>query len=281
MKTRLIILCFVLLAFKANADDSLKVKRCCNILARNEFSVGLEMSQSPIGLELMHYNKDQWQVSSVNSVQFAYKPIFYGLNARLKVKSLLLGVRFGIAPIQARDSGSFTSNVSGNPIANSHDVKMDQNQMMLSLSVSKRLKAGRFGFMFGAELPFYYFSAGDYTERTHHISYYNNQVVYNVFNSSSVYKMPSGMVYGLGGLAEANYNLSKHWVLGIGANVYLLKSVINKRYDMANSTFSESYNSNGTLSSTNREVSNYSLYNNANFMFISNVLPSFKVHYLF
>jgi hypothetical protein len=282
MKTRLMIFCCVLLAVKANAEDSLKVKRGCILMPRNECSLGIEMSQSPIGLELMHYNKDQWQTASANSVQFAYKPIFYGLNARFKVKSLLLGVRFGIAPMQAKDSGSFNSISAGNPIANSHYIKMNQNQMMLSLSVSKRLKAGRFGFMFGAELPFYYFSAGDYIERSHHLTYYSNgQNVSYMFNSSSVYKMPSGMVYGLGGLAEANYNLSKHWVLGIGANVYLLKSVINKRYDMAYNTANASYSQSGILTYASKGVTNYSLYNNANFMFISNILPSFKVHYLF
>ena len=281
MKTRLIILCCVLLAVKANAEDSLKVKRCCNLLARNEFSVGLEMSQSPIGLELMHYNKDQWQTSSANSVQLAYKPIFFGLNARIKVKSLLLGVRLGIAPMQATDSGSFSNNSFSNPIANSHYVKMNQNQLMLSLSVSKRLKAGRFGFLFGAELPFYYFSTGDYIERSHHVTYYSNsQDVNYMFNGSAVYKMPSGLVFGIGGLAEANYTLSKHWVLGIGASVYLLKTAINKRYDMVYTTANASYSQSGSLTYAAKGVSNYSLYNDARFMFISNILPSFKVHYL-
>lgn len=282
MKTKLLLFACALFAISSHAEDSLKVKRRCVLLLRNECSIGVEVSQSPIGLELMHYNKDQWQVSSVNSIQFAFKPIFYGLNARFKVKSLLIGARFGIAPMQATDSGSFTSNAAGNPIANSHYVKMNQNQMMLSLSVSKRLKAGRFGFLFGADLPFYYFSAGDYIERSHHVTYYsNNQDVNYMFNSSNVYKMPSGLVYGLGGLAEANYTLSKHWMLGIGANVYLLKSVINKRYDMVYNTANASYNQSGSLTYAAKGVTNYSLYNNANFMFISNILPSFKVHYLF
>jgi hypothetical protein len=282
MKTRLMIFCCVLLAVKANADDSLKVKRGCVLLPRNECSVGIEMSQSPIGLELMHYNKDQWQTASANSVQFAYKPIFYGLNARFKVKSLLLGVRFGIAPMQATDSGSFSNNSYNNPIANSHYVKMNQNQMMLSLSVAKRLKAGRFGFLFGAELPFYYFSAGDYVERSHHVTYYSNgQNVNYMYNSSAVYKMPSGVVYGIGGLAEANYTLSRHWFLGIGANVYFLKTSINKKYDMVYTTANASYSQSGNLTGANKGVSNYSLYNDAKFMFISNILPSFKVHYLF
>lgn len=282
MKTKLLLFACALFAISSHAEDSLKVKRRCVLLLRNECSIGVEVSQSPIGLELMHYNKDQWQVSSVNSIQFAFKPIFYGLNARFKVKSLLIGARFGIAPMQATDSGSFTSNAAGNPIANSHYVKMNQNQMMLSLSVSKRLKAGRFGFLFGADLPFYYFSAGDYIERSHHVTYYsNNHDVNYMFNSSNVYKMPSGLVYGLGGLAEANYTLSKHWMLGIGANVYLLKSVINKRYDMVYNTANASYNQSGSLTYAAKGVTNYSLYNNANFMFISNILPSFKVHYLF
>ena len=282
MKTKLLLFACALFAISSHAEDSLKVKRRCILLPRNECSIGIEVSQSPIGLELMHYNKDQWQVSSVNSIQFAFKPIFYGLNARFKVKSLLIGARFGIAPMQATDSGSFTSNAAGNPIANSHYVKMNQNQMMLSLSVSKRLKAGRFGFLFGAELPFYYFSAGDYIERSHHVTYYsNNQDVNYMFNSSNVYKMPSGLVYGLGGLAEANYTLSKHWMLGIGANVYFLKTAINKRYDMVYATANASYSQSGYLTNAAKGVSNYSLYNNANFMFISNILPSFQVHYLF
>jgi hypothetical protein len=230
----------------------------------------------------MHYNKDQWQITSANSIQFAYKPIFYGLNARVKIKSLLIGVRFGIAPMHAADSGSFTSNASGNPIANSHYVKMNQNQFMMSLSVSKRLKAGRFGFLFGAELPFYYFSAGDYIERSHHVTYYsNNQDVNYMFNSSNVYKMPSGIVYGLGGLAEANYTLSRHWVLGVGANVYLLRSSINKWYNMAYAASNASYSQGGDLTYASKGVTNYSLYNDASFVFISNILPSFKVHYLF
>ena len=282
MKTKLLLFACALFVISSYAEDSLKLKRRCVLLPRNERSLGIEVSQSPIGLELMHYNKDQWQTTSANSVQFAYKPIFYGLNARVKVKSLLIGVRFGIAPMQATDSGSFTSNAAGSPMANSHYVKMNQNQMMLSLSVSKRLKAGRFGFLFGAELPFYYFSAGDYIERSHHVTYYsNNQDVSYLFNSSNVYKMPSGMVYGLGGLAEANYTLSKHWMLGIGANVYLLKTAINKRYDMVYNTANASYSQSGNLNYVSKGVTNYSLYNNANFMFISNILPSFKVHYLF
>ena len=286
MKTKLLLFVCVLFVVSSYAegtsDDSLKVKRGCILMPRNEYTVGIEVTQSPIGLELMHYNKDQWQTTSVNSIQVAYKPVFYGLNGRFKVKSLLLGVRFGIAPIQATDSGSFSSNVSSNPIANSHYVKMNQNQMMLSLSVSKRLKAGRFGFLFGAELPFYYFSAGDYIERSHHVTYYSNgQNVNYMFNSSAVYKMPSGLVFGIGGLAEANYTLSRHWMLGIGASVYLLKTSINKKYDMVYSTANASYGPSGNLTGANRGLSNYSLYNDARFMFISNILPSFKVHYLF
>ena len=282
MKTRLLIVCCVLMALNANAEDSLTLKRVCVLLPRIERFIGIEMTQSPIGLELMHYNKDQWQTTSVNSIQVAYKPVFYGLNGRFKVKSFLLGVRFGIAPLQATDSGSFNNNSYSNPIANSHYVKMNQNQLMLSLSVSKKLNAGRFGFLFGAELPFYYFAAGDYIERSHHVTYYSNsQNVNYMFNSSAVYKMPSGLVYGIGGLAEANYTLSRHWFLGVGANVYLLKTSINKKYDMTYSTSNASYSQSGSLTYAAKGVTNYSLYNDAKFMFISNILPSFKVHYLF
>ena len=141
MKTKLLLFACALFAISSHAegtsDDSIKVKRRCILLPRNECSIGVEVSQSPIGLELMHYNKDQWQTSSANSVQLAYKPIFFGLNARIKVRALLLGVRLGIAPMQATDSGSFSNNSFSNPIANSHYVKMNQNQMMMK---KKQLK---------------------------------------------------------------------------------------------------------------------------------------------
>jgi hypothetical protein len=102
-----------------------------------------------------------------------------------------------------------------------------------------------------------------------------------MFNSSAVYKMPSGMVYGIGGLAEANYTLSRRWFLGIGASVYLLKTSINKKYEMVYSTSNASYSQSGNLNYVSKGVTKYSLYNDARFMFISNILPSFKVHYLF
>jgi hypothetical protein len=75
--------------------------------------------------------------------------------------------------------------------------------------------------------------------------------------------------------------LSRHWFLGIGANVYFLKTSINKKYDMVYTTANASYSQSGNLTGANKGVSNYSLYNDAKFMFISNILPSFKVHYLF
>ncbi len=251
-----------------------------NTVVGSGISIGVELSQSPLTLAMMHYNKDQWQVASGRDMRQIYTPVLYGLSTRINVKGMQFGLRVGVAPMHSDDQGSFQSNVGSSDLANGYTTYLRQAQFFTALSAGKKLKSGNFTFSYSAELPFIHYTEGDYVETVSHITYYSNSTAVNyTFQGNSHYRMPSGSVYGLGAGAECGYRFGRRIELALGCNAWLLRYTFNKPISLTYNTANASYRMDGGLNSRANGTSYYTLQSDASFWLMSGLMPAFRLYY--
>jgi hypothetical protein len=251
-----------------------------NTVASSGISIGVELSQSPLTLAMMHYNKDQWQVASGRDMRQIYTPVLYGLNAGFRIKGIQVGLRLAVGPMRGDDQGSFKSVVNSSDLSNGYTTYLRQTQFLSALAVGKKLQSGKFSFTLNAELPYLHYTEGEYVETVSHITYYSNSTAVNyTFQGNSHYSMPSGSVYGLGAGAECGYRIGRRIELALGFNAWMLRYTYSKPISLTYNTANASYRMDGGLNTRANGSSYYTLQSDAAFWLMSGIMPSFRLHY--
>lgn len=266
-----------------NAQDSSKAKRPCDKTCSDGFSIGVELTQSPLNPKLFAYNKDQWLANNGNDVYNVYKPLQVNLNLRKKFKHFSVGINFGYVPIRQKDSGSYSYRDNSNSLyQNEHYVAINQNQFYLGLGLYRQIKFGKWHLNAGFELHAWRSNKSELTENYYFRNYYGSgpQLKYDNVQRA-VYHLPSMMVYGIGGLAEINYKLLPRISVGLSCRAYLNYVNHNQGYDMQYQNKVVNYYMDGSLSYANTSNTLYRFQNKAHYTMLSNLVPALRLSYEF
>lgn len=242
--------------------------------------VGAEVFQSPVTLEMMHFNRNQWQIQSGNDFYRISSPVAYGVFGEYGFGGFTIISRFGYCNMAFSESGRFQTSMSGEAIHNAHSSELKQSQILFSAGLKKSYSIGKVKLGIGAETPFVVYSDGVLTETFDNVRYYaqSNNVNYE-FHSTSRYELPSGVAGGLGALMELSYSPVPLIDFGVVVSAGLYRHIINKSTSLEYRTANKSYNYNGTLNTSASGISNYTLDTDLRHTFFSRLLPSFRVSY--